>query len=200
MNTEITSTNFEQGFQNEGPKISFLEAFYGVLFAPHKIFQDLYNEDTFAVFVYGVLAVFLSNLGKLEPGSFGILNIFGVEIIGFVSWFFVGLFIFFFSTVFKTPNNNLARLLGFIGLASIPYLLLAPISLISNFNFMIYQAFEVITNIWSFILFWFALSKSFQLEAWRVLLMAIIPFLLGIFLFTFLIANMIGFLFSGLGH
>ena len=192
------SVNYENiNLPNDAPKISFLEAFYGVLFAPKKTFDFLYNEDTFTTVVYGILAVFLSNLGKLELGNTNVLNIIGVEIIGFVSWLFVGIFIFFFSTVFKTPNNNLLRLLGFTGLSSIPFLLMAPVVLISTFIPQMYTVFGVIINIWAFILFWIALAKSFQLEAWRVLLMAIIPFLLGIFLFTFLIANILGVMFSG---
>lgn len=194
MNVE--NINIEQSMLNDGPKISFLEAFYGILFSPKKVFEDLYNEDTFTVVVYGILAVFLSNLGKLEPESVGLLNIVGVEIIGFLSWFFVGLLIFFFSTIFKTPNNSFMRLLGFTGLSSIPFLLLAPISLISNCSLNIYDFCEVIASIWAFVLFWISLAKSFQLEAWRVLLMAVVPFLLGIFLFTFLIANILGMLFS----
>ena len=196
MNSE--SINFEPSFTDDGPKIGFLEAFYGVLFCPKKVFEDLFNEDTFTVIVYGTLAVLLSNLGKLEPGGIGILNLFGVEIIGLFSWFFVAAFICFLSTVFKTPNNNFGRLLGFTGLSTIPFLLLAPISLISNLNPSIYSVCEIFVNVWSFILFWIALAKSFQLEGWRVLLMAIVPFLLGIFLFTFLIANLLGFLFSGM--
>lgn len=191
-------TNTEQNVLDDGPKISFLEAFYGVLFIPKRIFQELHTEDIFTVFIYGILAVFLSNLGKLEPGNVSILNIVGIEVIGFLSWFFVGLFIFFFSTVFKTPNNNFARLLGFTGLSSLPYLLLAPINLISSLNSSIYTFFEILISIWGFILFWIALAKSFQLEAWRVLLMAIIPFLLGVFLFTFLLANILGMAFSGM--
>ena len=194
MSVNLENINLPQ----EGPKISFLEAFYGALFMPRKLFGELYSEDAFAVIVYGILAVFLSNFGKIEPGTVGILNIIGIEIIGFLSWFFVGIFIFFFSTVFKTPNNNLARLLGFTGLSSIPFLLLAPVSLIANLNPQIYTTFEIAINIWAFILFWIALANSFQLEAWRVLLMAIIPFLLGIFLFTFLLANIFGLMFSGL--
>jgi len=190
--------NFEQGIQADEPKISFLEAFYGILTNPKKTFGELYDEDTFTILVYGILAIFLSNLGKLQPGSAGILSIIGTEIIGFISWFFVGLFIIFFSTVFKTPNNSLGRLLGFTGLASIPYLLLAPISLMSNFSSQLYLFVQILVSIWGFVLFWIALAKSFQLEAWRVLLMAIIPFLLGIFLFTFLIANILGFIFSGM--
>ena len=197
MNSESQNINLEM--PTDGPKISFLEGFYGILFFPKTTFQELYTEDSFTVVVYGTLAVFLSNLGKLEPNSISILNIMGVEIIGFVSWFFVGLFITFFSTVFKTPNNNMARLLGFTGLSSIPFLLMAPINLISGFiNPLIYNFIEVIVSIWAFILFWIALAKSFQLEAWRVLLMAIIPFLLGLFLFTFLLANLVGMVFSGL--
>ncbi|MBI3589782.1 MAG: YIP1 family protein [Candidatus Melainabacteria bacterium] len=197
MNTE--NINFEQNLPTDGPKISFLEVFYGILFSPRTTFQELYTEDNFAVIVYGILAVFLSNLGKLEPNNISILNIIGVEVIGFVSWFFVGLFITFFSIVFKTPNNNMARLLGFTGLSSIPFLLMAPINLISGFiNPSIYNFFEVIVSIWGFVLFWIALAKSFQLEAWRVLLMAIIPFLLGLFLFTFLLANLVSIVFSGL--
>ena len=198
MSTENPNINFEHNFVDDGPKISFLEAFYGVLFCPKKVFEDLFNEDTFTVIVYGTLAVLLSSLGKLEPGDIGILNIFGVEIIGLLSWVFVGILIFFLSTVFKTPNNNFGRLLGFTGLSSIPFLLLAPASLISNLNPSIYSVCEIFVNVWSFILFWIALAKSFQLEGWRVLLMAIVPFLLGIFLFTFLIANLLGFLFSGM--
>ena len=196
MSTE--NPNINLNIPNDGPKIGFLEAFYGILFCPKKVFEDLFNEDTFTVVVYGTLAVLLSSLGKLEPGDIGILNIFGVEIIGLLSWIFVGIFIFFLSTVFKTPNNNFGRLLGFTGLSSIPFLLLAPVSLISNLNPSIYSACEIFVNIWSFILFWIALAKSFQLEGWRVLLMAIVPFLLGVFLFTFLIANLLGFLFSGI--
>ena len=198
MSVENPNINFDQNIPNDGPKIGFLEAFYGVLFCPKKVFEDLFNEDTFTVIVYGTLAVLLSSLGKLEPGNVGILNIFGVEIIGLLSWFFVGILIFFLSTVFKTPNNNLGRLLGFTGLSSIPFLLLSPISLISNLNFSIYSICEIFVSIWSFILFWMALAKSFQLEGWRVLLMAIIPFLLGVFLFTFLIANLLGMFFSGM--
>lgn len=196
MNSE--SINFEPSFTDDGPKIGFLEAFYGVLFCPKKVFEDLFNEDTFTVIVYGTLAVLLSNLGKLNPYNIGILNIFGVEVIGLLSWVFVAAFIFFLSTVFKTPNSNLGRLLGFTGLSSIPFLLLTPISLISNLNPAVYSVCEVFINVWAFILFWIALAKSFQLEGWRVLLMAIIPFLLGVFLFTFLIANLLGFLFSGM--
>jgi len=195
MNKE--NINFEQAFQSEGPKLGFLEVFYGVLFNPNKIFQELYTEDTFTVVVYGGLAVFLSNLGKLGPGNSGILNIIGVEFVGFFSWFFVGLFIIFFSTVFKTPNNNFGRLLGFTGLSSIPFLLLAPVNLLSLINPAIYSVLGFVVSIWGFILFWIALAKSFQLEAWRVLLMAGIPFLLGIFLFT-LIANMLGMFSSGM--
>ena len=190
--------NTEQNTLEDGPKVSFLEAFHGILFSPKRNFQELYTEDIFTVLIYGILAVFLSNLGKLEPGNVSILNIVGIEIIGFLSWFFVGLFIFFFSTVFKTPNNNFARLLGFTGLSSLPYLLLAPINLISSLNSSIYTFLEVLISIWGFILFWIALAKSFQLEAWRVLLMAIIPFLLGVFLFTFLLANILGMAFSGM--
>ena len=196
MNVE--NMNFEQNISSDGPKIGFLETFYGILFSPKKTFQILYSEDTFTVIVYGILAVFLSNLGKLEPGNISIVNILGVEIIGFISWLSVGLFIIFFSTVFKTPNNNLVRLLGFTGLSSIPFLLLAPISLINNVSPMVYSFFEIVISIWGFILFGIALSKSFQLEAWRVILMAIIPFLLGIFLFTFLLANILGVVFSSL--
>ena len=193
----VGNINFENNLPDDEPKISFLEAFYGTLFSPNKIFQDLYHEDTFTAVIYGILAVFLSNLGKLEPGCVNILNIFGVEIIGFISWIFVALLIFFLSTVFKTPTSNIGRLLGFTGLSSIPFLLLTAVSLLSNSNPSIYSTCEVIASIWSFILFSIALAKSFQLEAWRVLLMAIVPFLLGIFLFTFLIANILGMFFSG---
>ncbi|OGI07622.1 MAG: hypothetical protein A3I68_04475 [Candidatus Melainabacteria bacterium RIFCSPLOWO2_02_FULL_35_15] len=196
MNVENPNINYN--ISNDGPKIGFLEAFYGVLFSPKKVFEDLFNEDTFTVVVYGILAVLLSSLGKLEPGNVGILNIFGIEIIGVLSWFFVGILIFFLSTVFKTPNSNLGRLLGFTGLSSIPFLLLAPVSLIGNLNSFVYSVCEIFVSIWSFILFWIALAKSFQLEGWRVLLMAIVPFLLGIFLFTFLIANLFGAFFSGM--
>ena len=194
----MDSINTEQNLTlNDGPKIGFLEAFYGILFLPGKTFQDLYSEDTFAVIIYGILAVFLSNIGKIDPNNLSFLSIIGVEVIGFLSWILVGIFIFLFSTVFKTPNNNLARLLGFTGLSSIPFLLLAPISLIHNLSFEVYTFFEIVISIWAFILFWISLAKSFQLEAWRVFLMAIIPFLLGIFLFTFLIANIFGIIFSG---
>ena len=182
---------------DEGPKISFLEAFHGILFAPKKVFDDLYEEDSFTILVYGTLGVFLSSLGKLESGSYGFLNIVGIEVIGFISWFFVGLLLAFFGTIFKTPNNNLARLLGFTGLSSIPFLLMTSVNLISNFLPIMYPIFSGIISIWSFILFWISLSKSFQLEAWRVLLMAIIPFVLGAFLFTFLLANVLGVMFSG---
>ncbi|OGI19693.1 MAG: hypothetical protein A3B68_04870 [Candidatus Melainabacteria bacterium RIFCSPHIGHO2_02_FULL_34_12] len=193
-----THTNIEQNLTSDEPKISFLEAFYGVLFSPKKIFQELYNEDTFTVIIYGFLAVVLSNLGKIDPSNIGILSIVGIEFIGFLSWFFVGIFIFCFSTVFKTPNNNLGRLLGFTGLSGIPFLLLTPINLIYNLNPSVYMFFQVLISIWSFILFWISLAKSFQLEAWRVFLMAIIPFFLGIFLFTFLIANIFGMMFTGM--
>ena len=196
MNVE--TVQFNQDLPADGPRISFLEAFHGVLFCPRRTFEELYSEDTFTVVVYGILAVFLSNLGKLEYNNISILNIIGVEIIGFLSWFFVGLFIFFFSTVFKTPSNSLGRLLGFTGLSSIPFLLLAPINLLSSFNPFIYSFSQIVISLWSFILFWIALAKSFQLEAWRVLLMSIIPFLLGIFLFTFLLANILGLIFSGI--
>ena len=192
------NANLEQNFPVDGPKIGFLEAFHGILLSPRKTFQDLYNEDGFTVIVYGILAVFLANLGKLEPGNISILNIVGVEIIGFISWVLVGIFIFFFSTVFKTPNNNLPRLLGFTGLSEIPFLLLSPLSLAYNFNPSIYAFSEVLISIWAFVLFWISLAQSFKLEAWRVLLMSIIPFLLGLFLFTFLIANIVGMLFSGI--
>ena len=194
----IEGTNFDQNLPADGPKIGFLEAFHGILLSPKKTFQDLYDEDGFTVIVYGILAVFLANLGKLEPRNISILNIVGVEIIGFISWILVGILIFFFSTVFKTPNNHLPRLLGFTGLSGIPFLLLAPISLIYNFSSPIYSFFEILISIWAFILFWISLAQSFRLEAWRVLLMSIIPFLLGIFLFTFLLANIVGILFSGL--
>ena len=178
---------------HDGPKIGFLESFYGVLFSPNKTFQELYNEDSFTVIIYGVLAVFLSNLGKLDPGNISFLSIVGVEIIGFLSWFFVGMVIILFSTIFKTPNSNPARLLGFTGLSSLPYLLLTPIILAGQFFPTVFYFFEVIIGIWTFVLFWMALAKSFQLEGWRVFLMAIIPFLLGIFLFTFLLANIMFF-------
>lgn len=181
---------------DEGPKIGFLETFYGVLFSPSKVFEDLYKEDTFTVMVYGALAVFLSNFGKVKPEDISLLSLIGIEIIGFISWFFVALFIFFFSTVFKSPNNNLGRLLGFTGLANIPYLLLTSVNLVSCFVPQIHAPFSILISIWVFILFWLSLAKSFQLESWRVLLMAIIPFLLGLFLFTFLIANIIGLMFS----
>ena len=193
--------NINQNMTNEGPKISFLEAFYGVLFSPKKIFEDLYHEDTFAVVIYGILSVLLSNLGKIEPGNFSFLNIFGIEVIGIISWGFVAIFIFFLSTVFKTPNNNLGRLLGFTGLSTLPYLLLAPLALVASLIPFpldtVFSFFGVFIGVWSFILFWIALGKSFQLEAWRIFLMAIIPFLLGFFLFTFLVANLFGLLFSG---
>lgn len=194
----MENLKIEQNLLSDGPKIGFLDAFYGILFFPKKTFEELYNEDTFAVIVYGTLAVFLSNLGKIEPANINFLNVLGVEIIGLISWVLVGLLIFFFSTVFKTPNNNLARLLGFTGLSSIPFLLMAPISLIYSVSPEIYTFFEILISLWAFILFWIGLAKSFQLEAWRVFLMAIIPFLLGVFLFTFLIANIFGFIFSGL--
>ena len=198
MSIEI---NAHQEFPDQGPKISFLEAFYGVLFTPRKVFNELLQEETFTIFVYGALAVFLSNLGKLNVGGVSPLSIIGIEFVGFLSWFFVGILIFFLSTVFKSPNNNLGRLLGYIGLASLPFLLLSPLTLIvsiSPFELTgaIYGFFHLIVSIWSFALFWIALAKSFQLEAWRVLLMAIVPFLLGAFLFTFLIANLLGVLLS----
>ena len=195
MNLE--NVNLEQNYQSlpdDKPKISFLEAFYGVLFVPKRLFEELYNEDTFTVAIYGFLAVFLSNLGKLGPGGTNIFNLIGVEIIGFFSWIFVAVLISFLGIIFKTPNNSFPRLLGFTGLASIPFLLLAPINLLSILNPYIYTVCDFIVGFWSFILFWIALAKSFQLESWRVLLMAIIPFLLGVFLFTFLIANILGML------
>lgn len=196
MNTE--NININQTLTAEGPKIGFLEAFYAILFSPKKAFQDLFEEDIFTVVIYGILAVFLSNLGKLEPGNISLLNIIGIEVIGFVSWFSVGLVIFFFSTVFKTPNNNFARLLGFTGLSSLPFLLLAPINITTSSFSGVYSFFEIVVSTWGFILFWIALAKSFQLEAWRVLLMAIIPFLLGGFIFTFLLANILGMLLAKL--
>ena len=200
MSTENANINFENNFSDEGPKISFLEAFYGIIFMPGKIFDELQKEETFTIFVYGVLAVLLSNLGKLDIGWINPLSVIGIEFVGFLSWFFVGILIFFLSTVFKSPNNNLGRLLGYTGLSSLPFLLLSPLALIASMASLewaswIYFFFQSVVNIWSFILFWIALAKCFQLEAWRVLLMAIIPFLLGIFLFTFLIANLLGMLF-----
>ena len=186
----------ENNLINDGPKIGFLEAFYGILFSPKKTFEALNQEDGFTIVIYGMLAVFLSNFGKIDPENFGLFSIIGVEFIGFITWFFMGLLVFFFSTVFKTPNNNFARLLGFTGFSSLPILLLTPIALINNINPNIYNFFQCIIGIWAFILYWISLAKSFQLETWRVLLMAIIPFLLGIFLFTFLLANILGFIFS----
>lgn len=186
----------ENNLINDGPKIGFLEAFYGILFSPKKTFESLREEDGFTIVVYGMLAVFLSNFGKIDPENFGFFSIIGVEFIGFITWFFMGLLVFFFSTVFKTPNSNFARLLGFTGFSSLPILLLTPIALINNINPNIYNFFQCVIGIWAFILYWISLAKSFQLETWRVLLMAIIPFLLGIFLFTFLLANILGFLFS----
>lgn len=190
-------TNSESNLFHDGPKIGFLESFYGILFSPKRTFEALYTEDGFTIVVYGILAVFLSNFGKIDPNHFGFFGILGVEFIGFFTWFFIGLLIFFFSTVFKTPNSNLARLLGFTGLSTIPILLLTPIALINNLNPTLYNFFQCIVGIWAFILYWIALAKSFQLETWRVLLMAIIPFLLGVFLFTFLLANILGLIFSG---
>jgi len=195
---ESNPTNPENTFLNDGPKISFLETFYGILFTPKKTFDALYLEDGFTIVVYGILAVFLSNFGKLEPGSYGFFKLISTEFIGFLAWFFVGLFIIFFSTVFKTPNNSFARLLGFTGLSHLPFFLLTPIALLNNINPSIYTFFQLIVGFWSFILFWISLSKSFQLETWRVMLLAIVPFLLGVFLFAFLIANILGLLFSGL--
>lgn len=194
----IENPNINLNIPDDGPDISFLEAFYGVLFHPKKVFEDLFSEDAFTVLVYGILSVILSSPGKIEPGNISILSLLGAELTGLLSWFFIGVLIFFVSTVFKTPNNSFGRLLGFTGLSGLPFLLLAPVSLISNLNPCIYGICEIIINIWSFILFWIALGKSLQLEGWRVLLIAIIPFLLGIFLFTFLIANLFGFLFSGM--
>lgn len=202
MNTDSIPPNQStlptQTFGDEGPKVGFLEAFYGILFAPKKSFEELYNEDSFTVVIYGMLAVFLSNLGKIEPGAVTLLNIIGVEFIGFISWFFVGLLLIFLGTVFKTPNNNFGRLLGFTGLANLPFLLMVPVNLLDNFIPYVFEILMTIVSIWAFVLFWIALAKSFQLEAWRVLLMAIIPFLFGIFLFAFLLANIFGLMFMGL--
>jgi hypothetical protein len=194
MNLEV---NIEHNLPDQGPKISFLETFSGVLSSPRQVFDDLYNEEAFTVLVYGILSVLLASLGKLELGPVGPLGIIGIEIVGLFSWFLTGIFIFFLSTVFKTPNNNFGRLLGFTGIANLPFLLLIPISLAVSIipwegMSIFYFVCEVIINVWSFVLFWIALAKTFQLEAWRVLLMAIFPFLLGLFLFTFLIANLLG--------
>ncbi len=183
---------------NDGPKIGFLEAFYGILFSPKKTFDELFNEDGFTIIVYGMLAMFLSNLGKIDPENMSFLSIIGIEFVGFITWFFMSLFIFFFSTVFKTPNNNFGRLLGFTGLSNLPFLLMTPFALIKDISPGAFTFFGLLIGFWGFILFWISLAKSFQLETWRVLLMAIIPFLLGIFLFTFLIANLLGLLFSGI--
>ncbi len=122
-NPNIENIISGQTIIDDGPKLGFLEVFHGILTNPQKIFEELYKEDTFTILIYGILAVFLSNFGKVDPESINLLNLLGVQLIGFISWFSVGLFIIFFSTVFKTPNNNLARLLGFTGLSNIPYLI-----------------------------------------------------------------------------
>ncbi len=178
---EIIQPNEQPSVQkiSDEPKISFLETVYGVLFSPRKLFDDLYDEDTFTVLIYGVLAVFLSNLGKMEPGNITLLNIFTKELLGFFSWFFVSLFISFLSIVFKTPHNNFGKLLGFTGLSTLPFLLLAPIFLLGANGHFIYKLFSFFMFAWTFVLFCIAISKSLKLETWRVVLFAIVPFSVG---------------------
>lgn len=175
-----TPTNTPEAQFNDGPKIGFLESFYGILFCPKKIFDDLHSEDSFTILVYGILAVILANLGKLGPGQISLLNIVGIQFIGLISWFCLALFITFLSLVFNNSNNNFARLLGFTGLANAPFLLLTPIALIGVQSILVYKIFSLIMFGWTFTLFFIAVSKSLKLEPWRVLLLALVPFAIGL--------------------
>lgn len=179
---------------DDGPKIGFLDAFYGVLFCPKTLFEDLSDEDVFTIVIYGFLAILLSSLGKISPGETSLLSILGAEFFGIIGWFFVGIFIIILSTIFKTPNSNFGKLLGYTGLSSLPFLLLAPISLISYKFEFIYKIFSLFVFAWSFILFCIAISKSLKLEPWRVFLLGIIPFSLGF------ASNIIGIIFSAITH
>lgn len=165
---------------NDSPNISFLETFYGIMLKPKELLDDLYSDDDFTVLVYGMLALFLSTLGKLGPNSVTLLNIIGSEFANFIGWLISGLFILFLSILFKTPNHSFGRLLGYLGLSNLPFLLLAPISLASSENSFLYNISYILIAFWTYALFCLAISKSLKVATWQVILISIIPFSISI--------------------
>jgi len=162
---------------------NFLENFYGTLFTPDKTFDEMKNSPNP---VHGIfIVVFVSILNLLlnfKPVSSGYLwltlGIFYSAFSGIFSWLFFALFLELIAKIFK-QSGKFHSFLMLSAFALLPWIFLAPVELLktgSGFENFIAVIFGLAIWLWTTVLMFTAVIKTYNLSFSRTLAFFAVPF------------------------
>jgi hypothetical protein len=169
----------------------FFDNFYGVLFNPSETFDKLKESPALIQgFMIVVIISILSPVLKFSINSAQNPFFQGFELInasfwGLLSWLFFASFLEVVAGIFK-KGGKIKIFLCLSAFALIPWIFIGPASLFKTGG-LLFKALGIIIGLaswlWSTILTAFAIMKTYEISAHRVITFVLIPFLGGILSF-----------------
>ena len=167
---------------------NFFDNFYGVLFKPSETFDKLKeNPQLIQGFIIVVFISILSPVLKFSINSEQNPFFQGFELInasfwGLLSWLFFASFLEIIASIFKKGGKT-KIFLCLSAFALLPWIFLAPASLFKTGG-LLFKALGILIGLaswlWSTLLTAFAVMKTYDISAPRVITFILIPFFGGI--------------------
>ena len=166
----------------------FFDNFYGTLFKPSETFDSL--KETPHLLQGFIIVVFISILSPVLQFSINLgSNVFiqGFSLInssfwGLLSWLFFASFLEIIASIFKRGGKT-KIFLCLSAFALLPWIFLAPASLFKTGG-LLFKALGIMIGLaswlWSTLLTAFAIMKTYDISAPRVITFILIPFFGGI--------------------
>jgi hypothetical protein len=188
-----------ESVSSDPPRTNFLDVIYGSLFQPLSTFQRIAQPekaDNTHVF-YALLVVLLissstplvrmMNIGG-DPSDLT-LGIPTSALLGALAWSAIALTIGLLAYAF-TGKTRIQTFLTLSGLATLPWLLLGPISLfklgLGSVGFVLATTLSLGVWLWAVILFAIAIMVTYQMSVDRVLIILIMPWAMSLVFFAWI--------------
>lgn len=185
---------------------NLLSTIYGTLFNPSETFKNIKEQQDPPIFAAFLVVILVSIIGCINDFNINsilalVLSIISYVIFALISWVFIAAIIDALASVFS-KTRAFDTLLVLTAFSLLPWILIGPIGLFKSFGVdgigVIGYLFAIILGIaiwiWTVLLFLFAVSKTYDLNGGKTILLALMPFLGGIIAFFWLagfIANLI---------
>lgn len=169
----------------------FFDNFHGVLFNPSETFDNLKENPQL---IQGfIIVIFVSILNtvlqfSIDSGSNAFIqgfNLINASFWGLLSWLFFASFLEIIASIFKKGGKT-KIFLCLSAFALIPWIFIAPASLFKTGG-LLFKVLGILIGLaswlWSTILTAYAIMKTYDISAPRVITFILIPFLGGILSF-----------------
>lgn len=170
---------------------SYPDLLYAVLFHPVATFKTLGNEANLSnrILLYALFSVILISamMPVIQLASMGgspvslALTIPLSVVVGALIWVFIALIIALLSYAFAN-QTRFRTLLVLSGLATLPWLLMGPVSLfkygLGPVGAVLCAIFGLLIWLWSVLLFALSIVNTYSMTAERVLVILVMPFVM----------------------